>query len=134
MLSWSFSVLRCNTFNGGSLDLASLVKIVLELHTSPKLRASTNSSAQAIGPCQEIHQRRPLRHAGSDPAYSEPGGRIGYGNVPQVLAQLGGKTLSSIGLARATLHLNWKAATYNLRRFVYLLEIPFVSKAAHGAR
>jgi IS5 family transposase len=36
------------------------------------------------------------------------------------LAQLGGKTLRSIGLARATLHLNWKAATYNLRRFVYL--------------
>jgi IS5 family transposase len=29
------------------------------------------------------------------------------------LAQLGGKTLRLIGLARATLHLNWKAAIYN---------------------
>lgn len=36
------------------------------------------------------------------------------------LAQLGGKTVRSIGLARATLHLNWKAATYNLRRLCYL--------------
>ena len=36
------------------------------------------------------------------------------------LAQLGGKVVRSIGLARATLHLNWKAATYNLRRLCYL--------------
>ena len=34
----------------------------------------------------------------------------------------GWKTLRSIGLVRATLHLDWKAATYNLRRFVYLKE------------
>ncbi len=38
------------------------------------------------------------------------------------LAQLGGKSLRSIGLARATLQLNWKVATYNLRRLVYLKE------------
>ena len=38
------------------------------------------------------------------------------------LAQLGGKTLRSIGLAGATLHLNWKAATYNLKRLCYLKE------------
>ena len=38
------------------------------------------------------------------------------------LAQLGGKALRSIGLARATLHLNWKVAAYNLRRLVYLKE------------
>jgi hypothetical protein len=38
------------------------------------------------------------------------------------LAQLGGKALRSIGLARATLHLNWKAATYNLRPLCYLKE------------
>lgn len=38
------------------------------------------------------------------------------------LAQLGGKVLRSIGLARAALHLNWKAATYNLRRLSYLKE------------
>ncbi|PHV04267.1 hypothetical protein CSQ96_26610 [Janthinobacterium sp. BJB412] len=30
------------------------------------------------------------------------------------LVQMGGKALSSIGLARATLHLNWKAVAYNL--------------------
>ena len=43
------------------------------------------------------------------------------------LAQLGGKTLRSIGLARATLHLNLKAATYNLRRFAYLKEAGIVA-------
>jgi IS5 family transposase len=41
------------------------------------------------------------------------------------LAQLGGKVLRSIGLARATLHLNWKAAAYNLRRLCYLKEANF---------
>jgi IS5 family transposase len=38
------------------------------------------------------------------------------------LAQMGGKTLRPIGLARATLHLNWKVAAYNLQRLVYLKE------------
>jgi hypothetical protein len=38
------------------------------------------------------------------------------------MAQIGQKTLSCIGLARATLHLNWKAAAYNLRRLCYLEE------------
>ena len=38
------------------------------------------------------------------------------------LAQLGGKALRSIGLARATLHLNWNAAAYNLKRLCYLKE------------
>lgn len=38
------------------------------------------------------------------------------------LAQMGDKVLRSIGLARATLHLNWKAAAYNLRRLSYLKE------------
>lgn len=36
------------------------------------------------------------------------------------LEQLGGKGLRSIGLDRATLLLNWKAATYNLRRLCSL--------------
>ncbi|AKK25011.1 hypothetical protein MB84_30105 (plasmid) [Pandoraea oxalativorans] len=36
------------------------------------------------------------------------------------LAQMGGKALRSIGLARATLRLHWKAATYNLRRLCSL--------------
>ncbi|SMP80353.1 hypothetical protein [Noviherbaspirillum suwonense] len=35
---------------------------------------------------------------------------------------MGGKTLRSIGLARTRLHLNWKVASYNLQRFVYLKE------------
>lgn len=38
------------------------------------------------------------------------------------LAQMGQKTVRSIDLARATLHLNWKAAAYNLRRLCYLKE------------
>jgi len=38
------------------------------------------------------------------------------------LAQMGGKALRSIGLSRATLHLNWKVAAYNLQRLVYLKE------------
>lgn len=36
------------------------------------------------------------------------------------LAQMGGKLVRSIGLERATLHLHWKAATYNMRRMCYL--------------
>jgi hypothetical protein len=43
------------------------------------------------------------------------------------LAQLGGKVLRSIGLARATLHLNWKSAAYNLQRFSYLKEAGIVA-------
>jgi len=39
------------------------------------------------------------------------------------LEQMGGKVLRSIGLARATLHLNWKAAAYNLRRLCSLMEV-----------
>jgi IS5 family transposase len=36
------------------------------------------------------------------------------------LAQMGGKGLRCIGLARANLHLHWKAAAYNLRRLCSL--------------
>jgi len=36
------------------------------------------------------------------------------------LAQMGGKVVRGIGLGRATLHLNWKVATYNMRRMCYL--------------
>ncbi|OIR00280.1 transposase DDE domain protein [mine drainage metagenome] len=39
------------------------------------------------------------------------------------LEQMGGKALRSIGLARATLHLHWKATTYNLRRLCMLMEV-----------
>lgn len=38
------------------------------------------------------------------------------------LAQMDGKAMRSIGLARATLYLNWKVASYNLQRLVYLKE------------
>jgi hypothetical protein len=43
------------------------------------------------------------------------------------LAQLGGKALHLIGLARATLHLNWKSAAYNLRCLCYLKEAKIVA-------
>jgi len=43
------------------------------------------------------------------------------------LAQMGDKVVRSIGLARATLHLNWKAAAYNLRRLCYLTEARVVA-------
>lgn len=36
------------------------------------------------------------------------------------MAQMGGKALRCIGLARATLHLHWKVACYNLQRLCYL--------------
>ncbi|MDN0076816.1 hypothetical protein QU481_18365 [Crenobacter sp. SG2303] len=36
------------------------------------------------------------------------------------LGQQGGKVLRSIGLARATLHLHWKVACYNLCRLCTL--------------
>ena len=38
------------------------------------------------------------------------------------LAEMGGKGLRTIGVARATLQLNCKVADYNLRRLVYLTE------------
>jgi transposase, IS5 family len=41
------------------------------------------------------------------------------------LEQLGGKGLRSIGLARATLQLNFKAATYNLRRLCSLITLGY---------
>jgi IS5 family transposase len=43
------------------------------------------------------------------------------------LTQMGDKVVRSIGLARATLHLNWKAAAYNLRRLCYLTEARVVA-------
>ncbi|MGK5077273.1 transposase [Janthinobacterium sp. HLX7-2] len=43
------------------------------------------------------------------------------------LAQMGDKVLRSIGLARATLHLHWKAAAYKLQRLSYLKEAKIVA-------
>lgn len=45
-------------------------------------------------------------------------------NVFARLTQLDGKGFRSIGLARATLQLNWKVAAYSLRRLVYSKEAP----------
>ncbi len=64
-------------------------------------------------PLSEVQQRRNHRIART-PARIE--------HVFASLAQMGGKTLRSIGLARARLHLNWKVAAYNLQRLVYLKE------------
>lgn len=64
-------------------------------------------------PLSEAQERRNRRIA-------KPRARVEH--VFAGLAQLGGKVLRSIGLARATLHLNWKVAAYNLRRLSYLKE------------
>ena len=50
---------------------------------------------------------------------AKPRARVEH--VFAALEQMGGKVLRSIGLARATLHLNWKAAAYNLRRLCSLM-------------
>jgi hypothetical protein len=64
-------------------------------------------------PISDAQQRRNHRIAKTRP-------RIEH--VFAGLAQMGGKALRSIGLARATLRLNWKVAAYNLQRLVYLRE------------
>src|SRR5512133_3785264 len=64
-------------------------------------------------PISEAQQRRNHRIAKT---------RARIEHVFAGLAQMGGKTLRSIGLARAKLHLNWKVAAYNLQRLVYLKE------------
>jgi IS5 family transposase len=68
-------------------------------------------------PLSEAQERRNKRIA-------SPRARVEH--VFAGLAQLGGKVLRSIGLARATLHLNWKSAAYNLR-FSYLKEAGIVA-------
>lgn len=60
--------------------------------------------------CQERRNRR----------IAEPRARVEH--VFSSLELMGGKMLRSIGLPRATLHLNWKAAMYNLRRLCSLRE------------
>jgi len=69
-------------------------------------------------PLSQAQQRRNRRIA-------SPRARIEH--IFAGLAQLGGKILRSIGLARATLHRNWKAASYNLRHFAYLKEAGIVA-------
>ena len=69
-------------------------------------------------PLSEAQERRNKRIA-------KPRARVEH--VFAGLAQLGGKVLRSIGLARATLNLNWKAAAYNLQRLSYLKEARIVA-------
>jgi len=64
-------------------------------------------------PISETQQRRNHRIART---------RARVEHVFAGLAQLGGKSLRSIGLPRAMLQLNWKVAAYNLQRLVYLKE------------
>lgn len=64
-------------------------------------------------PISEAQQRRNHRIART---------RARVEHVFAGLAQLGGKAVRSIGLPRATLHLHWKVAAYNLQRLVYLKE------------
>lgn len=65
-------------------------------------------------PLSECQARRNRRIA-------QPRARVEH--VFAALEQMGGKVLRSIGLARATLHLNWKAVAYNLRRLCSLMEV-----------
>jgi IS5 family transposase len=69
-------------------------------------------------PLSEAQERRNRRIA-------KPRARVEH--IFAGLAQLGGKMLRSIGLARATLHLNWKVAAYNLQRLSYLKEARIVA-------
>lgn len=73
------------------------------------------SKDQPLSDAQEQRNRR----------IAKPRARVEH--VFAGLAQLGGKALRSIGLARATLHLNWKVAAYNLRRLAYLREANVVA-------
>lgn len=58
-------------------------------------------------PISEAQQRRNHRIART---------RARIEHVFEDLAQMGGKTVPAIGLARARLHPNWRVAAYNLRR------------------
>lgn len=64
-------------------------------------------------PIFDAQQRRNLRIAKT---------RARIEHVFAAMAQMDGKALRSIGLARATLHLNWKVAAFNLQRLVCLKE------------
>ncbi len=77
-------------------------------------RLRIQRKGQAGRPLSDCQERRNRRIAKT---------RARVEHVFASLEQMGGKVLRSIGLARATLHLNWKAATYNLRRLCTLMEV-----------
>ena len=68
-------------------------------------------SGKPLSDCQERRNRRIAKT------------RARVEHVFASLEQMGGKALRSIGLDRATLHLHWKAAAYNLRRLCSLMEV-----------
>lgn len=77
-------------------------------------RLHIQRKGQAGKPLSDCQERRNRRIAKT---------RARVEHIYASLEQMGGKALRSIGLARATLHLNWKAATYNLRRLCSLMEV-----------
>jgi IS5 family transposase len=77
-------------------------------------RLRIQRKGQAGRPLSDCQERRNRRIAKT---------RARVEHVFASLEQMGGKALRSIGLARATLHLNWKAATYNLRRLCSLMDV-----------
>ncbi|MHB1670201.1 transposase, partial [Thiomonas sp.] len=68
-------------------------------------------AGKPLSDCQERRNRRIAKtRARVEPIYAS-------------LEQMGGKALRAIGLDRATLHLHWKVAAYNLRRLCTLMEV-----------
>jgi len=82
-------------------------------NTAPRRSlTSVTSSSPTYGNSFKIPTARDNRRI------AKPRARVEH--VLAGLVQLSGKVLRSIGLALATLHLNRKAAAYNLRRLSYL--------------
>ncbi len=83
---------------------------------------------QAGKPLSECQERRNKRIAIAKV-------RVRVEHVFAGLEQMGGKALRSIGLARATLHLNWKASNSARVRFAKAAQglEPVVSRTHHGA-
>lgn len=77
-------------------------------------RLHIQRKGQPCKPLSDCQERRNRRIAKT---------RARVEHVYASLQQMGGKALRCIGLARATLHLHWKAAVYNLRRLCTLREV-----------
>lgn len=82
--------------------------------TAQGWRLHIQRKGQAGKPLSDCQERRNRRIAKT---------RARVEHIYASLEQMGGKALRSIGLDRATLHLHWKAATYNLRRLCTLMDV-----------
>ncbi|SCC95929.1 transposase [Thiomonas sp. X19] len=82
--------------------------------TAKGWRMHIQRKGQAGKPLSDCQERRNRRIAKT---------RARVEHIYASLEQMGGKALRSIGLDRATLHLHWKAAAYNLRRLCTLMEV-----------